>query len=450
MMTRHLEVKACFQRMDQLRRRQFVDAHGAVALHVTVPAHRRQPCPGPPDIAAQQLHVDDFLHGHHRVCVLGHTHRPAHDHPLGTAVHPRSEFDVLKTQAGLLDDVLPRRGIHLRQVAVEARGVFGNECTVEYRLAVVFQGITLPFQQELGDAAKSRHVATQGRTKVRRRGGFRSVGEHFQWMLRVLEAFQPALFQRVETNHLGAAFHRLAQRLKHARVVGSGILPDDENRIGLFQVIKGHRPLADADAVAHAQAARFMAHVRAIGKVVGAVGTNKQLIQIGRFVTGPARGIELGLIRRFQLFEVLGDQGKGIVPTGFDITIQRSVVAHRVRQTPLVFKPVVTLRRQRRHGVLIEKRRVDQAPGGFPVDRFGTVLAKLDQAAFLRLAPCTTRAVETAILVGLEHRADVLERVFTAQPVFRHRNQRAPTCGRPLVRFITLNFAHGTSLRLHA
>jgi hypothetical protein len=115
-------------------------------------------------------------------------------------------------------------------------------------------------------------------------------------VLRVLEAFQAALFERVEAHHLGAALDRLAQRFEHARVVGAGVLADDEDRVGQLQVVEHHGALAHAEGLRHARAAGFVAHVRAVGEVVGAVGAHEQLVEERRLVAGPARGVELGLV----------------------------------------------------------------------------------------------------------------------------------------------------------
>jgi hypothetical protein len=104
---RGTELEAFFDGIEQRRLGFLVDAHGAVALHVAVAAHRRQAGAGLADVAAQQLQVDDFLHGRHRMAVLGDAHGPAHDDPLGLAVHARGQLDLGQGQAGLLDDVLP-------------------------------------------------------------------------------------------------------------------------------------------------------------------------------------------------------------------------------------------------------------------------------------------------------------------------------------------------------
>ena len=62
---RHLELEATLQGVKERHRRAFVDAHGAVALHVTVATHRAQPRAWAADVAAQQHQVGDFLNGRH-------------------------------------------------------------------------------------------------------------------------------------------------------------------------------------------------------------------------------------------------------------------------------------------------------------------------------------------------------------------------------------------------
>ncbi|MNH09615.1 hypothetical protein D3C79_690750 [compost metagenome] len=63
--TGHAELKAFFQCIEQPGLGFFVDAHAAVTLHVAVATYRRQAGAGLADVAAQQLQVDDFLHGRH-------------------------------------------------------------------------------------------------------------------------------------------------------------------------------------------------------------------------------------------------------------------------------------------------------------------------------------------------------------------------------------------------
>ena len=201
-------------------------------------------------------------------------------------------------------------------------------------------------------------------------------------MLRVLEALQATLFEWVDTHHLGAALHCFAQRFKHAWVVGAGVLAPDENGIGMLEVIKGHGAFAHAHALCQGYAAGFVAHVGAVREVVGAIGAYKQLVQVGGFVAGAARGVELGHVRAGQRVEVLADQVEGGFPTDGRVAIGLGVIAHRLGQAALIFQPIVALFQQSRDAVLGEEGRIDAALGGFPVDCLGAVFAELDHAAF--------------------------------------------------------------------
>ncbi len=252
-------------------------------------------------------------------------------------------------------------------------------------------------------------------------------------MLRVLEAFQATLFERVDTHHLGTAFHCFAQRLKHARVVGAGVLAPDENRVGVFEVVKRHGAFADPHTLRQGYAAGFVAHVRAVREVVGAIGAHEQLIQVCRFIAGAARGVELGHVRAWQGLQVLADQVEGRLPTDRLVAVGLGVIAHRFGQAALVLEPVIALLQQGTDAVLGEERRIHPALGGFPVDRLGAVLAELDHAAFRRVTPGATRAVEATVLVGLEHHAQVFQRVIAGQPRLCHADQRAPAARRAFV-----------------
>ncbi|MCY1422905.1 hypothetical protein D9M71_386040 [compost metagenome] len=143
---RHLESEAPFQRIQQRRWRPVVDAHGAVALHVAVTAHRTETGAGAADVAAQQLQVDDFLDGRHRMAVLGDAHGPADDHLPGVAVDARGGLDFLQGQARLLLNLRPGRSVHCGEVGVDALGMLGDERVVEHRRLAVRLGLAFPLQ----------------------------------------------------------------------------------------------------------------------------------------------------------------------------------------------------------------------------------------------------------------------------------------------------------------
>ena len=103
------------------------------------------------------------------------------------------------------------------------------------------------------------------------------------------------------------------QRAHHARMVGSGIVADRDNQLGLIKVIEGDRPFTDADGLRQANAGRLVAHIGAVRKVVGAVFAGKQLEQEGHFVRGAPGGIKLDFIR-LQRTENGADAGKRRFP----------------------------------------------------------------------------------------------------------------------------------------
>ena len=91
---------------------------------------------------------------------------------------------------------------------------------------------------------------------------------------------------------------RLLQLGQHARVAGAGVLADDEDAVGVREVLDLHGRLADADRLGQPEAARLVAHVRAVGQVVGAELAREQAVQERRLVAGAARRVERRLVRR--------------------------------------------------------------------------------------------------------------------------------------------------------
>ncbi|MNV77665.1 hypothetical protein D3C71_1711070 [compost metagenome] len=118
------------------------------------------------------------------------------------------------------------------------------------------------------------------------------------------------------------------------------------------------------------------------------------------------------------------------------------VVTHGVGQPALILEPVIALLEQGADAVTGEEAWVYRAAGGLPVHRLGAVFAELDHPVLGRFAPGTARAVETAVLVGLEHRTDVLDGVFTAQPGLGHAHQRTPAGSRSIVTLDMFFFVH--------
>src|SRR5207248_3810685 len=83
-------------------------------------------------------------------------------------------------------------------------------------------------------------------------------------------------------------------------MIRAGILADDENGVGPFKIFEPDAAFADADALLQRDATRFVAHVGAIGQIVGAELPREELIKKRRFVTGATARVKRGRIRRRQ------------------------------------------------------------------------------------------------------------------------------------------------------
>ncbi len=177
-----------------------------------------------------------------------------------------------------------------------------------------------------------------------------------------------------------------------------------------------------------------MAHIRAVGEVVGAEAAHEELKQKRRFVRGASGGIELCFVRVLQRSQFLADELECLAPAHGLITIGARVVAHRLGQPPLFLEPMVALESELAHGIRLEQLVRDALAGELERDRFGAVLAELEAARVLRVGP---RAAGTIEAVGLIHRQQCL-RAFEDDALLaqclRDRLQRAPPAGGRIVR----------------
>ena len=234
---------------------------------------------------------------------------------------------------------------------------------------------------------------------------------------------------------------RLAQLAEHARVVGSGVLAEDEDRIGLFKIDQFDRALGHADLRAHGAAARLVAHVGAVGEIVGAELTHKQLVEKRGLVAGATRGVEDRLIGIGQRVQVPGDQRKGVVPADGPVMIARRIEHHGVRESALVFQPEIALLGQLAHRVLGKQLRPGTARGGFCGHGLDTVFAELKSGGVIAVRPRAAGTVEAVGLIGRQQSFRALQGNVLRQKRILHAVERAPATGRALVE-LDLFFVH--------
>ena len=168
--------------------------------------------------------------------------------------------------------------------------------------------------------------------------------------LRVLEALQAGLGQRVDADDLARRRLGLLQGGEHARVVGARVLPGDDDQVGLVEVLQGDAALADADGLGQRGARRLVAHVGAVRQVVGAELAGEELVEERGLVAGAARGVEEGLVGGAEGGELLGDDGEGALPGDGLVAVGALGQVHRVREPALLAQPVAGAVGQVGHG----------------------------------------------------------------------------------------------------
>lgn len=67
-------------------------------------------------------------------------------------------------------------------------------------------------------------------------------------------------------------------------MVGARVLAGDDDQVGVFDIVDGHRALADADGLDQCGAGGLVAHIGAVRQVVGAETAHQQLVEERRLV----------------------------------------------------------------------------------------------------------------------------------------------------------------------
>ncbi len=254
----------------------------------------------------------------------------------------------------------------------------GNEITVQHALAACGQIGRIAVQNALHHAFQHRRVTPHAQLVIDGGDLGRAKTRHFHRVLRRGKTFQRAFLQRVEHNDGHPATGGFPQRGHHARMVGSGIVADRKDRVGMVEILECHGALAHADRVRQAHARCFVAHVGAVGEIVAPEGARKDLKQESSLVGGAARGIEIGTIRRRQRPQGRADPRKSLVPRDRHKAVRAGIVGERMGQPPLALKGEIRPVPQLGNAMGRKKFRCHPLACGFPGDGLGAVLTKFE------------------------------------------------------------------------
>ncbi|RMN76978.1 hypothetical protein ALQ52_04443 [Pseudomonas cannabina pv. alisalensis] len=303
-------------------------------------------------------------------------------------------------------------------VALQAVGVFCNEIHVQHAWQAFPLRHVIRFDDRFADALQRNHVAADSHLMILRADLHAAATEHVARVLRRGKAHQRFFAQRVERDDAGAPACGGMQLGHHARAVGPGVLADDENRVGVFEILQRRGALADPDRLGQRHAGGLVAHVRAVREIGHAVHPAKQLIQERCFVRGAPGGVQLQLPWVAQMAQLLTDLGESLIPGDGQVFVAGRVIAHRFGDAALVFQVVIAPRRQLADGVLGEELGRDAFFGRLPGQRLGTVFTVFEGVRLLRVWPGTAGAVEAVGLVHGQQGAVALEQNVLMQQMF--------------------------------
>ncbi|MCY1222309.1 hypothetical protein D9M72_343990 [compost metagenome] len=424
---RRPEAEGILEPPQEVRRRLLGDADGTVPLHVGVAAQGADAGARLAEVAAQHQQVAQQADIGGAFVVLGHAHAVGHDGGVRPGVSRCNQFEILAAEAAGLLDIRPLRRAQVIGQCVEALGMGGDERMVQHIALARF-----PLQQRLHHALDGGRVAPGPDLEVGRGNPGGTVGRHLHQALRVREAFQRALAQRVEHDDRHLAPRGLVQRAHHARVVRAGVMADRDDQFALVEIFQRHRALADADRARQAHAGGLVAHVRAVREIVGAVFAREQLVQVGGLVRSPAGGVELHLLRP-QAAQDLADTRERGFPLHRPEGVGGPVIDQRMRQAALVFQFVVGAVQQRRYRIGGEELRRHALGRGFPGHGLGAVLAELEGRPVFLVGPRAARAVEAVGLVGAQQRDRGLDGIHLQPDRGGGRLQGSPASGGAVV-----------------
>ena len=355
--------------------------------------------------------------------MLGQPHRPATDHAIRPAINFRRLLDLLSGQPALIHQKVPGSLPDHPAVLLESMGVAGDKFTVEKsRIGFGF------FQNGLGHGPHRGQIAPDAGLVVMGADRGAASENHVGRMLGVGKVEQTSLAEGIKTDNACPASGSLLQFRQHARVVGPRVLAEDENRIGFPEIFQRDGPLSGGQRLPHAHPAGFMAHVRAVGEVVGAVEAPQELVKKRRFVAGSPRRVKNRLIRRGQRTEVPGDPREGLVPTDRLIAVGLRIVGHGVREPSGVLQGKIVPSLHFRHGVARKQLRRGTLRGGLVRQRLDPVLAELGDRSIRGVGPGATGTIEAARLVHAEKRLVPLEEAFPLQEM-KGGKKSAPSAG---------------------
>ena len=265
-------------------RRLLGDADGALALHVGMAAHRADAGALPADVAAQEQQVRHHLAGLDALAMLRqppchrYRSRPSSAYRSQLPVRGRHERARRRAPAPPSRSRAPTcRNPRTRWCAPQRTRRRSARPRTRRLRPVVLGEDRLAQAVDRGDVAAALHL------QVLRRDQFALVEHQLDGILRVGEALEPALAQRIEGDDRATAPARLLQLVQHPRRVRADVLAEEEDAVAMLEIVEIDGADRLADRFRQRDRGRLVAHVRGIGEVVGAVDTAEESVHVRGF-----------------------------------------------------------------------------------------------------------------------------------------------------------------------
>ena len=155
------------------------------------------------------------------------------------------------------------------------------------------------FEQQTHQCFEQRDIAVDLHLKEEV-GDLRAPTENLGRALWIDETHQARLGERVNRNDPRAVLLCLLQCGQHAWMVRPWVLPHHDDRVGFVHVVERDGALPNAHRLTEADAARLVAHVGAVGKIVRSKRAHEQLVEKRRLVAGAPGGVEDRFVRRVE------------------------------------------------------------------------------------------------------------------------------------------------------
>ena len=138
------------------------------------------------------------------------------------------------------NDVVPARAAQIVGERLEAVRVLLDESEIEYRVRAAAKRLVMRLEHQLHDALERRDIAANADLAILAGDPRLAERRHLDGVLWRRKPLERALAQRVDHHDRHAAARRLVQLGHHPRAVGAGVLADDEDRLGMREILEQH------------------------------------------------------------------------------------------------------------------------------------------------------------------------------------------------------------------